>query len=144
MESGTVRGNGRQIDFEMAAGGDTGPSEGEKDRVRGHADNERGLARREPRKYMVPTGCRGTRHLTIIQITFGRRGRGRDPFGNRLESRLTILSPSRVPSIRPRFFSRRVEEERSPPFVSRTCSPNSGTWIRQFRQFIGRRLLLDA
>lgn len=115
MESGTVRGNGRQIDFEMAAGGDTGPSEGEKDRVRGHADNERGLARREPRKYMVPTGCRGTRHLTIIQITFGRRGRGRDPFGNRLESRLTILSPSRVPSIRPRFFSRRVEEERSPP-----------------------------
>lgn len=67
-----VRGNGRQIDFEMAAGKHGG--EGEKDRVRGHADNERGLARREPRKYMVPTGCRGTRHLTIIQITFGRGG----------------------------------------------------------------------
>lgn len=49
------------------------PGEGEKgERLGNTRTTNEGLPRREPRKYMVPTGCRGTRHLTIIQITFGR------------------------------------------------------------------------
>lgn len=99
---------GRQIDFEMVEE----TRDRRKDRVTNtrteervvEQDNERD-SRREPRKYMVPTDWRGTRHLTIIQITFG-------SIWNRLESRLTL------PSILFRFpISSSSSLERS----SRTC-----------------------
>lgn len=90
---------GRQIDFEMVEE----TRDRRKERVV-EQDNERD-SRREPRKYMVPTDWRGTRHLTIIQITFG-------SIWNRLESRLTL------PSVLFRFpISSSSSLERS----SRTC-----------------------